>query len=87
MEPLLFGTVHGAREKTVPRSRGRRRWAVGRSQCRGHRAEVGSQQPALAQCCPEQVDVAGRAERREGKACAVYGEMWVAQEIGERDWD
>ena len=75
MEPLPFGTVHGAREKTVPRSLRRPRWAVGRGQRRGHRAEVGSQQPAPGQCWPEQVDVTGRAERREGQACVVYREM------------
>ena len=45
-------------------------WAEGT----GHRAEVGSRQPALGQCCPEQVDVTGGAEKREGKACVVYRE-------------
>lgn len=41
----------------------------------GTRAEVGSQEPALGQSCPEQVDLTGRVERRGGRAQVAYREM------------
>lgn len=54
----------------------------------GQRTQGRGGEPAASpgQCCPEQVDVTGGAERREGKACVVYREMRTAQEIRKREW-